>query len=162
MMKKCLLLLLFIALSAGSALAASLGDLMPERVGDMHRIQLVTGDAAQEEVDKLHGKSLPAEESVVARYAVPGEKIRPAEVWVSRVSSEKEARRQTGQMVHMMYENPRSPFKNPSRMDHGTTAVYRFEGMGQGHLIWFSGDLVYWISVAPEGEQLMLDMFCKK
>lgn len=162
MVKKCLLLLVFIAFSTGSGLAASLGDRMPERVGDMHRIQLVTGDAAQQEVDKLHGKALPAEESVVARYAVPGQKARPAEVWVSRVSSEKEARRQTGLMVHLMYENPRSPFKNPSRLNHGDTAVYRFEGMGQAHLIWYSGDLVYWISVKPGAEQTMLDAFCEK
>lgn len=151
----------FLLLLPVSGQASDLADLPPESVGPMHRVQLVTGDAAQAEVDKLHGKALPAEASVVARYAVPGEKGRPAEVWISRVESENEARRQTGQMVHLMYENPRSPFKNPRRMDHRGNAVYRFEGMGQAHLIWYKHALVYWISVSPEREGVMLDEFSK-
>lgn len=143
------------------AMADDLSGLMPESVGSMVRVQLLVGDEAQKAVDKLHGKSLPAEASVVAKYAVPDAKERPAEVWVSRVSSEKEARRQTGQMVHLMYENPRSPFKNPSRIDHAGNAIYRFEGMGQSHLIWFKGDLVWWISVGESNEQEMLNAFCQ-
>ncbi len=160
---KTLLFVLCLLMVSITAQADDLASLMPGSVGDMQRIQLITGSAAQAEVDKLHGKALPAEASVVARYAAP-EKVasgRPAEVWVSRVDSEKEARRQTGVMVHMMYENPKSPFKNPKRVDHAGFAVYRFEGMGQIHLIWFSGDLVYWVSVSAEGQQAMLDELCK-
>lgn len=149
-------LLLFPTLASASQLA----DLMVEQVGDMKRIQLITGEAAQAEVDKLHGKALVAEESIVARYSETGSE-RPAEVWVSRVSSEKEARRQTGVMVHKMYENPHSPFKNPKRIDYNDKAVYRFEGMGQEHLIWFSGDQVWWISVSAAGEDAMLKEFCR-
>lgn len=154
-----LLLLCFLFLPT-QALASGLADRMVDTVGDMKRIQLVTGETAQDEVDKLHGKALVAEESVVARYAQAGG--RPAEVWVSRVDSEKEARRQTGVMVHKMYENPNSPFKDPRRIDHNGRAVYRFVGMGQGHLIWFVEDQVWWVSVGPDGEQAMLDEFCKE
>lgn len=144
-----------------SVLASDLADLMPATIGAMQRIQLVTGAAAQAEVDALHGKSLPAKASVVARYLRPGASDeRPAEVWVSRVSSKTEARRQTGEMVHKMFENPRSPFKNPRRVDHSGRAVYRFEGMGQAHLIWSAGDLVYWVSVAPGREGAMLEVLC--
>lgn len=156
-----LMSLALVLLFSAPSLASDLSELMPESVGNMQRVQLVTGDAAQEEVDKLHGKPLPAEASVVARYLEPGAEGRPAEVWVSRVASEKEARRQTGQMVHLMYENPRSPFKNPRRLEHAGMPVYRFDGMGQAHLIWFKNDLVYWISVAPEKENAMLQSFCK-
>ena len=144
-----------------SAATGDLSGFMLENVGNMQRIQLLTGPEAQAEVDKLHGKALPAEASAVARYMAPGVKGRPAEVWISRVSSEKEARRQTGQMVHLMYENPQSPFKNPRRIEHKGNAVYRFEGMGQAHLVWFKDDLVYWISVAAEKEQAMLEAYCK-
>lgn len=140
---------------AGGALPS-----MPRAVADLTRIELVTGPAAQAEVDTLHGKPLPARESLVARYARPGSAGRPAEVWVSRVASEAEARRQTGQMVHMMYENPKSPFKNPARLDHKGVAVYRFHGMGQAHFIWYSEDLVYWISTPPTDQPAMLDAFC--
>jgi hypothetical protein len=144
-----------------SVFAEDLSALMPEKVGELYRIQLLTGDAAQAEVDKLHGKALSATASVVARYSRTSDvgKVRPAEVWVSQVSSEKEARRQTGQMVHMMYENPRSPFKNPKRIEHGGQSVYRFVGMGQVHFIWFKGDLVFWISANPADESLMLGCF---
>jgi len=160
-MKKTSLLLVFLLLLPSVVSAADLAGLFPEKVGDMPRIQLIIGDEAQAEVDKLHGKALPAEESAVARYAAPGEQGRPAEVWISRVASEQEARRQTGQMVHLMYENPKSPFRNPHRIDHDSIPVYRFEGMGQVHLIWYKGDLVYWVSVAPGSEDAMLKEFCR-
>lgn len=163
-MKRTFLLgVLAVALLAGPVLAAGLDGLLPAQVGELKRIELLTGVDAQAEVDKLHGKPLPAEASAVARYSRPGDVgvVRPAEVWVSEVSSEKEARRQTGLMVHKMYENPRSPFKNPSRIDQNGMAVYRFEGMGQAHLIWFKEKLVYWISCAPEDEALMLEAFCQ-
>ena len=158
-MRKLLIIMICLCFAALFAHAQDdLGGLMPETVGDYERTQLVTGKAAQDEVDKLHGKPLPAEASVVARYAKQDAK---AEVWVSRVESEREARRQLGVMVHMMYENPHSPFKNPSRVDHNEVAVYRFTGMGQAHLTWYSGDLVYWISVNPEDQGVMLDAFCR-
>ncbi len=155
-----LVLFLFIT---GSAWAGDLSEYMPEHVGDMARIQLLVGDEAQDAVDRLHGKPLPAEASAVARYASPKDvaKKRPAEVWVSRVESAKEARRQTGLMVHMMYENPKSPFRNPRRIEHAGLPVYRFEGMGQAHLIWFKDDLAFWISVNPDDEAAMLQAFCK-
>jgi hypothetical protein len=154
---------LFCLMLSVPAQAGDLSSLMPEKVGDLNRIQLITGSEAQAEVDKLHGKSLPSEASVVARYARLQDVAskHPAEVWVSRVESAKEARRQTGVMVHKMLGNPRSPFKNPKRIDHKDIAVYRFEGMGQIHLIWFAGDLVYWISSAAGDVESMLEAFSK-
>jgi hypothetical protein len=159
-MRRMLLAFFMVLMVPAQAWTGGVLPAMPESVGDLARVELLVGAAAQDEVDRLHGKPLPAEESLVARYARPGADSRPAEVWVSRVSSEAEARRQTGVMVHMMFENPKSPFKNPRRIEHGDAAVYRFEGMGQVHLIWSSCDLVYWISSAAGDEKLMLDTFC--
>lgn len=155
--------ILVVLLMPADSFAVDLGGFMPEKVGELKRIQIIEGDAAQGEVDKLHGKALPAEGSVVARYSRPENvgKGKPAEVWLSQVSSETEARRQTGQMVHMMYENPQSPFKNPKRIEYNGQAIYRFTGMGQAHYIWFKGDLVYWISANPADETTLLDVFCK-
>ena len=143
--------------------AGDLSAFMPKTVGEMHRIQLITGEAAQKEVDKLHGKTLQAEASAVARYSKAGDvgELRPAEVWLSQVSSEKEARRQTGLMVHKMYENPKSPFKNPMRIEHNGQSVYRFSGMGQTHFIWFKGNLVYWVSSNAADTEMMLNGFCR-
>ncbi|WP_272698677.1 hypothetical protein [Desulfovibrio sp. Fe33] len=157
-MRRILPALFCLFLLAAPALAGDLSGLFPDAVGDMPRVQLATGQDAQAEVDRLHGKALEAEASGVARYARGDE--RPAEVWVSRVSSEAEARRQTGLMVHKMFENPQSPFQNPGRINHGDTAVYRFTGMGQVHLIWYSGDLVWWVSASPADETAFLEAFC--
>ncbi|MCJ2165223.1 MULTISPECIES: hypothetical protein [unclassified Pseudodesulfovibrio] len=139
--------------------ADDLSGLLPDNVGDLSRTQLLTGLAAQAEVDQLHGKALQAEASAVGRYARSGE--RPAEVWISRVESEAEARRQIGLMVHRMYENPKSPFRNPARLEHNGVAVYRFSGMGQVHLLWASGDLAWWVSAQPGDGQRLLDAFCR-
>lgn len=157
------LIVLVTVFSAAIATAGDLTQYAPETAGELKRIQLITGAEAQEAVDKLHGKPLPAEASLVARYSRPGDvgKQRPAELWLSQVSSPKEARRQTGLMVHLMYENPKSPFKNPSRVDHDGIPVYRFIGMGQVHLIWFKDNLVYWVSCGASDEGSLLDFFCK-
>ena len=149
------LLLLF----SGTAFPGDLAQFFPEKVSGLSRVRLVTGPEAQRFVDELHGKPLVAEESAVALYARPKE--RSAEVWLSRVVDEREARRQIGLMVHKMYENPKSPFKDPARLDHAGLAVYRFTGMGQVHLIWACGDLVWWVSANPGDESLFLDALCR-
>ncbi|WP_319582757.1 hypothetical protein [uncultured Pseudodesulfovibrio sp.] len=160
MRRACLILCcLCIFAVAVPAHADDLSGLLPEAVDGLKRVQLVTGSEAQDEVNRLHGKALEAEASAIARYASGDE--RPAEVWVSRVESEKEARRQTGLMVHKMFENPKSPFKNPGRLDHNGLAVYRFSGMGQVHLIWHSGDLVWWVSASEDAIQPFLDALCR-
>ena len=158
-MRRLLLAFLWVLLLCTPARADDLAGLLPERIAGLARIELLTGPEAQAEVDKLHGKPLEAVASGIARYA-QGDR-RPAEVWVSRVSSEAEARRQTGLMVHKMFENPKSPFRQPGRLDHAGLSVYRFTGMGQAHLIWSSGDLVWWVSVDPEHEQPFLDALAR-
>jgi len=162
-MRTLCMLLMAVFLLPMQAMGNDLSDLLPESVGRLIRVELVTGPDAQAEVDALHGKALVAEASAVARYGRMQDTTgRPAEVWVSRVSSEREARRQTGLMVHNIYENPRSPFKNPTRTDHDGIAVYRFTGMGQAHLIWFSGDLVWWVSTKPRHEADFLTALCQQ
>jgi len=158
-MRKMLYVCIIILLFPHQAVGSDLSEHLPAKIGELVRVQLVVGDAAQDEVDRLHGKALPAEASAIGRYARMDQ--RPAEVWLSRVTDDKEARRQTGRMVHMMCENPRSPFKNPNRVRHAKHAVYRFMGMGQVHLIWSSGDLVWWVSTPPAYEALFLKMLCR-
>lgn len=159
MMRKLIYVCMMVLMFPSTVVASDLSEYLPEKVGELIRVQLVVGDDAQAEVDKLHGKALSAEASAIGRYARMDQ--RPAEVWISRVTDEREARRQTGLMVHKMYENPKSPFKNPTRVDHAGLAVYRFTGMGQAHLIWFKGDIVWWVSANPADEALFLDVFCR-
>jgi len=163
MICRAVVVLLVVLWTPLAAFGSDLSEFLPAEAGDLERVQLVVGQQAQAEVDQLHGKALSAEASAIARYSRPEDagKVRPAEVWLSRVSSEKEARRQVGVMVHKMYDNPKSPFKNPKRLDKNGASIYRFTGMGQIHLIWYEGDLAYWISAQPSDEQVMLDVFCR-
>jgi len=48
-----------------------------------------------------------------------------------------------------------------AEVDHAGRAVYRFTGMGRVHLIWFSNDLVWWVSADPGDEAAFLDGFCR-
>lgn len=163
MIRRAVLVLLVVLWTPLVAFGNDLSEFFPTKVGTLDRVQLVVGQQAQAEVDQLHGKTLSAEASAIARYARPEDagKVRPAEVWLSRVSSENEARRQIGVMVHKMYDNPKSPFKNPKKLEKNGASVYRFTGMGQVHLLWYVGDLAYWISAQPSDGQVLLDVFCR-
>ncbi len=130
--------------------------LLPETIGQYQLKTKFSGEQALLRINKLHGKTLHALDGVVGIYAGPGKDI---QIWISRADSAKEARRQAGEMVHRMFENAESPFIWRKRMDFKGVSVYPFIGMGQVHLIFHQGDLVYWLSVNKEQEQDALSAF---
>lgn len=127
---------------------------LPEKVGDYVLQEQVTGQEALLEINALHGKSIKAQNGIIGKYAGPGKSL---QLWISRAASPDVARKQTGEMVHSMFENPKSPFSWGKRMDYKGVAVYPFTGMGQVHLIFFKNDLVYWVSVNPGMEKQALE-----
>ncbi|GAB7021692.1 hypothetical protein [Salidesulfovibrio brasiliensis] len=123
--------------------------LFPETLLGQPMTEYVHGEDALAEVNKLHGKAIRAEDGAVARYG-SGDEV--SEIWISRAADGREARRQAGKMVHMMYENPKSPFQYRKRFDFEGVPVYPFVGMGKSHLVFFTGDLIYWVTV-PAGDE---------
>lgn len=152
----CFVVVLVLAACAGNT---ELSLLLPEKIGSFVRTEVVSGKEAMTQVNKLHGTIIRAEDAVIGTYQGPGT---PLQIWISRAESEKEARRQTGEMVHLMYENPKSPFKWRKRIDFRGVAVYPFMGMDQTHLVFQIGDRVYWLSVNREQEQNALSEFIKE
>lgn len=127
----------------------------PQTMAGMELSNYKSGSDAAEEMNRLHGKSIKAEAVAVARYGDGA-----AEVWISRAKDGREARRQTGKMVHLMFENPKSPFSYMKRFEYEGVPVYPFTGMGKRHLVFFRGDLIYWVTASPEAaEQALADLF---
>ncbi|WP_147819642.1 hypothetical protein [Salidesulfovibrio onnuriiensis] len=154
-MRKILYLVVVLALAA-CADNAGLSSMLPKKIGEFALEKVVSGQDALLQINKLHGQAILARDGVVATYAGPG---KPLMVWISRAGSEKEARRQAGEMVHRMYENPESPFTWRKRMDFNGVPVYPFAGMGQVHLIFYRADLVCWLSVHEGQEREALSAF---
>lgn len=151
MMKKVVPVLLMLAVL--SACSDEMRAHFPDTLAGMAMTEYVHGKKALEKVNKLHGKAIEAEDGAVAMY---GSGVQAAEVWISRASDGREARRQAGQMVHMMYENSDSPFTYGKRFDFKGVPVYPFEGMGKSHLVFFRADLIYWVTVSKGMEEQAL------
>lgn len=155
MMRRTLLLMAAVIMLA--ACSDEMKALFPKSLLGQPMSEYVHGEDALSEVNKLHGKAIDAVDGAVARYGA-GEDA--AEVWISRAQDGREARRQAGKMVHLMYENPKSPFKYRKRFDHEGIPVYPFDGMGKSHLVFFRGDLIYWVTVPPGQErQALAELF---
>ncbi len=154
-----LLLLLFAlpACSRGPAPAVDPARLLPAAVGDYRRTELITGAAARERIDSLHGKRIAVEAGAIASYRAPGRNGPPAMIWISRSRDAARAREQTRSMIARMTGNPRSPFHDLQTTKENGLTIYRFRGLGQAHYIFCRGRLVYWLSTpAAAGRQFLL------
>ena len=151
-----LLLLLFLSACAPSAeKQQDLTSLLPESIGKWQRVKLVSGTAALEEINHLHGKSITVEAGAIGTYQMTGK--RPAMVWISRSKTVDLTREQAEVMADKMVNNPRSPFHDPETLNINKIKVYKFLGMGQVHYIFCRERLAYWISSPPAaGEKLLL------
>lgn len=157
-MRKLLCLFAVLLLAACSS-QTDMRSILPDIIGKYELKETVHNEQALLQINKLHGKAIEALDGVVGTYEGPG---RPMRVWVSRATDDKEARRQLGEMVHLMYENPKSPFSWQKRMNFRHVPVYPFTGMEQVHLVFHQGDLVYWLSVNQGQEEEALAAFIQE
>lgn len=129
--------------------------LLPKSVGAWQRVKLISGTAALEKINHLHGKNITVEAGVIGNYQAKGKD--PAMVWISRSKTPALTREQAEVMADKMVSNPRSPFHDPETLNINKTKVYKFMGMGQVHYIFCRERLAYWISSPPaDGEKLLL------
>ncbi len=151
-----LLLLLFLSACAPSAeKQQDLTSLLPESIGKWQRVELVSGAAALEKINHLHGKNITVEAGAIANYQMAGQGL--AMVWISRSKTPALTQEQAEVMADKMVNNPRSPFHDPETLNINKIKVYKFLGMGQVHYIFCRERLAYWISSPPAaGEKLLL------
>ncbi|MBW1646051.1 MAG: hypothetical protein JRJ56_06970 [Deltaproteobacteria bacterium] len=153
-----LLLLAVLLAGCGSAPApADLGRRLPAAVDSYRRLELITGTAALEKINSLHGKQIAVEAGAIGIYRAPGQGGPPAMIWISRSRDAGQAEEQTRAMVAGMIGNPRSPFHDYRRVQTGGLTVHRFHGLGQVHYIFRRGRLVYWLSAPPAAGKAFLE-----
>lgn len=157
MNRKWTVLLVLLMILAACSSADAMRRYFPDSLTGLSLREYTHGQDALEKVNALHGKGIEADAAAVAVY---GNEQSSAEVWISRAADERLARQLMGEMVHLMYENPKSPFRFEKRFDYQGIAVYPFAGMGKSHLVFSRGDLVYWVTVAHGQERAALgDLF---
>jgi hypothetical protein len=132
---------------AASADPAATAGPLPASLAGLPRTNLLTGTAARQEVEQLHGKVLGAglDGAWVGKY---GED--EATVWVSRSVQKVDAQqlldRMTAKIAQSVAEG-RSPFTSPVATDVAGVTVYELDGMGQRHGYFLIGSDLYWVAM---------------
>lgn len=158
MMRKLMVLVVVFLLQACAG-SEEMVSILPNDIGAFHLPQAVSGQEALSKIDRLHGKAIKATDGVVGFYEGPGKEL---QIWISRAGSADEARTQVVEMVHLMYENSKSPFTWQKRIDFKKVPIYLFTGMGQVHLVFHRENLVYWLTVNQGQEETALAAFIKE
>ena len=155
-----ILLCLLLALASCGGQDKPLAELFPGRVESLTLAKVIEGAEAMRAVDELHGKPIEVEDAAVAAYTVrTDDGVRSeAVVWVARMANAAQAREQAAVMLEKMLHplDKDSPFHDPDQFRQGGADVYRFLGMGQVHLVFQKGDLIFWIA-APRAKQAEAD-----
>ncbi|TDA68664.1 MAG: hypothetical protein D9V47_07895 [Clostridia bacterium] len=102
----------------------------------------VSGEAARQQVNQLHGTDISVLEAYIATYAGQGEE---ATLWLSESASETEAE---ALLAAMDAGVPSAPaFSGYEKIQDGTDVYYYVRGMGQDHYYFQDDHRVYWLSV---------------
>lgn len=129
----------------GTSAAVADGPL-PAVLAGLARTSLLTGVAARQAVEQLHGTALGAglDGAWVAQYG--GDK---ATVWVSRSTRQADAQQLLERMtakIDQAVAAGRSPFTAPVATDVAGITVYELDGMGQKHGYFLTGNDLYWLA----------------
>ena len=136
--------------------AATVGPL-PATLAGLLRSSALTGAAALQEVEQLHGKVLGAglDGAWVAQYG-DGQ----ATLWVSRSVELSDAQQMLDRMtakIEQAVAEGRSPFTAPVVADVRGVSVYRLDGMGQKHGYFLIGKDLYWVAMPPASADQGMD-----
>ena len=129
--------------------AAASDDPLPATLAGLDRTSALTGTAARQEVEQLHGKVLGAglDGAWVVQYGGA-----QATVWVSRSVQEADARQLLDRMtakIQQAVTEGRSPFTPPVATDVAGVTVYELDGMSQRHGYFLIGSDLYWVAMPP-------------
>lgn len=130
------------------------GEIVPQQLASLPRVELVTGPEAIRQIAMMHGKPIDLAEGYIASYR-NGEK--EVTLWVSVSASAEAAAALFRQMDEKM---PASPvFTGRQELDLGGQKVIRVEGMGQEHYYWVNGKSNYWVAVTGlDGKEVVTEI----
>ncbi|HET7010466.1 MAG TPA: hypothetical protein VFI11_06795 [Anaerolineales bacterium] len=153
--------LVLTAIGAGIAFlprSATESVALPEDLAGLPRLEAKLGEAAADEVRRLHGDSFSYTSAGYARYGSRGE----ATLWVLEAASDGRAQDLVEAMTSAIAQGD-SPFAPlPQESIDGRT-VYPLIGMGQEHMYFRAGRLVVWLAVnrevAEEARRAILETY---
>lgn len=118
---------------------------LPPALAGLRLEEAVTGRAALEEINRLHGRPIFSGSGVIARYR--GE-AGMATLWIARARSPLQATWLLWRMNRRMRGGTRV-FSAPRQLEVQGRMVFVTEGLGQRHLYYQSGALLLWLAAPP-------------
>ncbi len=119
---------------------------MPSALAGRRLAGLVTGDAAEREITRLHGRPVAAAEHLIASYGDPA----TITLYVSRYPTVDAARTDLLAMSTAMADGA-GPFAPIEFDDSGGSVRFRTTGLGLEHLFYRIGRAVVWLQ-APAAD----------
>jgi hypothetical protein len=121
------------------------GPALPESIGSLARVDLLSGEKAASMVDRLHGKTVATSASLIGLYRGPGG---TATLYRTLYGSPSEAEMDDGRMA-LAIQRGGSAFEHFHRGVRGERTVSMCLGMGQVHFFFASGRSLYWLAADP-------------
>ncbi len=123
---------------------------VPDTLAGMSISNRLSGDAALQNIARLHGKTFPITDGVVAMY-----NGHDATVWISSTWLPVMAQKQVTLMTERIKEG-QSPFNLMGHKNVAGLTVFELTGLGQTHYYFQRNRQVVWLAVNPELAQQSL------
>ena len=140
-----------------AACAADAGDSLPAEIFGLKLEKKLTGQQAVDFINKLHMKTVAAEENEIGFYR--GEKGE-AVIYVTKYNNEADAEKYYRKMTKRISPE-RSPFMKGDYRNILEREVYTTFGMGQTHYVFADGAELFWISAGTMWAEDFLNAYLK-
>jgi hypothetical protein len=140
--RKCKFITLIISLILSGCTGISLPDVpTPDKIGEKDRLRVISGEAAAQVVNRMHGQSVATDANVIAEYGT-GEK--KDVLYISRYAAPEAAQKAYDLMIEKMAAAGKSPFTHLMPIEKYQKKAYMTLGMGAVHYIYPSGSVLLW------------------
>jgi len=131
--------LIFLIIFLGCSRSADL--LTPEKIGQKEHTKQISGKQAAQVVDRMHGRSVAADDNVIAEYGRDQKDI----LFVSYYRDQIEANKAFDLMIEKLTAAKKGPFFHLMPLAGYKNKVYMTLGMGAVHYIYLSGQSLLWL-----------------
>ncbi|GAB4256490.1 MAG: hypothetical protein Kow00129_16990 [Thermoleophilia bacterium] len=137
----------------GDAGSVESGPPLPDALAGLTLEQLVSGQEAIVQTERLHGKGLGQglDQAWIGAYG-SGQ----ITVWVSRSHREADAEELLVRMTESI-ESSDTPFTGLEALEYPAGTVYGLDGMGQRHFYFRIGPDLFWVAAPPASAEEALD-----
>jgi len=124
----------------------SMGNMLPESIGEFRLQKMESGEKAKKEIARLHGKNLDFRTGYIGTYTLGNTK---AKLWISDYNSKIEAAGEVERMARRIQTREGKEFRHFRMIPIEGIPIYFVVGMGQAHYFYQTGNKVIWLAVDP-------------